>query len=205
MAKYNLRGLPRLDYICSRDELRLPLNYVMIDRGWLVATNGHILMVISGSDAGLNEDELRIAHGKALHWEQWAAMLTKHDVVEFTEECVLAVSGSETTKFPYTKPMGMEGGKFIDWRAVMAPDQLPVTAVDNIAFNPELAYKIFQVVKPMKIHPVSPKFTFSGGNKAIFFNYEEYDVYGLLMPTYRLLDHPAEIAGIYKRLKKRVK
>ncbi len=195
MSKYNHTQFPRMDYICGQD-LPEALQYVYIDDGWIVATNGNIMLVTRFTESLIDDKEIAFANKKGIHYLDWKQLCTKCDYIYFKSDVVEG--------YFHNKPVcvklynSMKKIEYPDWRKTIT-DFKKSSKINHIAFNPILASNISKAVKPITEGP--PEYTFFGREKPILVTYHNFEIYGLLMPCLSLDEAPliSENIEIFKQ------
>jgi len=96
-----------ISIICSHDEMRDNLQYVLFKDGYLWATNAHVMIKQHLSLHDFTEEEIKIMDGKCIHGSAFKLM-KKFDIIEATEKGLLCKGdykvlfeyGSEDIVFP---------------------------------------------------------------------------------------------------------
>lgn len=68
-----MNKLPKLYAVASKDELRPHLNYILIESGYAIATDGNIMALCDLKDF-LNDNEIQMLEGFLIHKDQWKTL-----------------------------------------------------------------------------------------------------------------------------------
>lgn len=178
--KYNFKGRP--DRACSTDELRPAMNYIFIDEGNMIATDGQILVKIPLSLGGLIGDVSQL-HGWLIHKNQYTEML-RYDILRVTGPGeITGIKGSKFATFRTVFRLNADM-KFVDYKHVLGfePESIP-----KIGVNAKLLAKLISCFEGIDL--IGFKMEFQGPSRAIHFHSTGQDKsFGLLMP-YMLSDY----------------
>lgn len=173
--KYNFKGRP--DRACSTDELRPAMQYILIDGGFMIATDGHMLVEIPLDISDVMGD-LSLLNGWMIHKNQYVEII-RYDSVQVSGPGELtckkwAMGCSFTAVFKLSQEY-----RFPDYRAVLNFDPQPVSKIGvNAKLLPRLI-SCFEGIEDL----IAFRMEFQKPSSAIHFRSTgEDNSFGLLMP-----------------------
>lgn len=185
--RLNFKGRP--DRACSDDILRPQMNYIYIDNGVMVATNGHILVKIPICYSDLMGD-LELLNEHYIHPRQYREMLT-YDVLQVTGKGEITarrdgVSYNTVFKLSTCDSIGI----FPNYKAVMSYKK---ESLGFVGLNISVLKKFLSCFDGIEgIGNLIVKI--QNPSKSVHMHYEgSEDVFGLIMPT-MLCDESKKVA-----------
>lgn len=140
------------------DDLRPVMSHVYFDKGYMIATDAHILIkaaVLHYSD--FDQSEVEILNAKMIHKNTFKKLLSLK-MVQITEEGIVDLATKDVYKFADTTD------KYPNYEAVIPSGTGPVS---EIGINPKLAEKLMKTLS--KIGSYSLRMCLRAPNEAIVF------------------------------------
>jgi len=177
-AKYNFKGRP--DRACSTDELRPAMNYIFIDEGCMVATNGYILVRIPLDFSDLIGD-IQLLDGWLIHRQQYIELL-RYDSVSITGEGELrAVKGGSFESFSATFKLKhkSQADRYPDYKNIL---DYKSEAIDKIGVTKSVLKTFLSCFDGLDTNRFAMKLQSKG--RAIHFHSDGNDeIFGIVMPA----------------------
>lgn len=146
----------KINSVCGKDDLRPIMQMVYFNAGYMYATDGHVAVKAKVAEfADFDENEVELLNEKFLHKDIFKKVLSCKMVKVREDGIVDMIHG---TVYPWAK----EDGKYPNIEAVI-PKEFVETP--EIGLNPDVAKRIFDVLKTGIFYGV--KLKFSGSNKPI--------------------------------------
>lgn len=174
--KLNFIGRP--DRACSLDELRVSMNYILIDDQCMIATNGHFLVKIPLSLSNLSGDT-NLLEGYMIHRKQFMELL-KYDIIQLINEGeIRASTDGFHTIFKLAKSTDFTPN-YPNYKSILNFEKNPISEIGVNQFVVKQMMTCFDGID----HVGNWRMNFQAANKSIHFTSEAYDdLFGLIMPV----------------------
>lgn len=171
----------KLSLMCGNDDLRPIFDYLIFDKGYIIATDGYILFRQSLKLYNFEDHEISIMNGKAIHKKVFDEIL-RYDIVSVQENNFVCSKGKIVAKFEMTNLAALEL-KFPNYEPLLNEAINSKGEINEIGLNINLLSKIKSVTKAEN---GVVRFKFYQKNRAVLINgielsYDEEII--LLMPT----------------------
>ena len=174
--------IPKLSKICSKDELRELLNYVLITKNDVVATDGQALVMHPVNELFSDEFIKAIPDRIFIHFNNWKLLEKPHFGVQFVNNQIEIIYSGYSVFIPY-KTEDDIGKKFPDYETLFDVEE---KEVNEIAINPVYLRLIESAMfRPYDIKVM--KFHFKGIEKGIVIKNTMNKAKAILMPC-RIFD-----------------
>jgi len=177
-AKYNFKGRP--DRACSTDELRPAMNYIFIDDGCMIATNGLILVRIPLDFSDLIGD-IQLLNGYYIHRQQYVELL-RYDSISITGEGeIRAGKNTGFDSFSATFKLKNESqlDRYPDYKKAI---DYKSEAIDKIGVTKSVLKKFLSCFDGLDTNRFAMKLQSKG--RAIHFHSDGNDeIFGIVMPA----------------------
>lgn len=171
--------LPKLQKITSTDELRLPLQYVLIEDGVATATDGHKLMRVNVSDSinGVESLDNRLIHGDA-----WKLLTKSSHINALPSGNLQAKYGQieiEVASYPNN---GSKVEQYPNYKSILENYKKEnLKKLTRISFQPEYINDI-RIAMNLPGNGNALKLFFFGESKAILIFNDLFDGFCIVMP-----------------------
>lgn len=173
-------SLPKLHLACSDSELRPSLNYVLVTKDNIVATNDRILVVHKTKDVFNDVFIASMPERFLIHYKSWQQLCRKHDKIRFIDGLI---EQTVDTCVHIFKPIyETEEFKYVQWEAAI-PKTKP-SPIKNIGVNPNLLKRLSDAMSLDDSYMGLILF-FYDKHKAIYVKHKniENNSYGIIMPV----------------------
>jgi hypothetical protein len=164
-----------MNLACSKDDLRPVLQHVYFDSGFMLATEGHILVKAAVQHfSHFDKSEVDTLNGKFIHKNTFKKIIACEQVI-ITENGVQDLATKDVYAFSNVEQ------KYPNFDSVIPTK---VEAIESIGINPKIAATLMKVLSNPEITTI--KLEFSGVNKGIKITtpgYNEGTIYCVLMPA----------------------
>lgn len=148
----------KVTVVCGSDDLRPIMQHVFFDDGFLICTDGHILLKQSLKQNIFYDEEISIMNGKYLHRNAFDEVF-RYDMVTVSEDGFTCRKGGVECLIKFSEPDGV----YPKWKAVL-PENKNKGSVDEIGINVNLLNRINKITLSYK---KAMKFEFHGKNRGI--------------------------------------
>ena len=139
--------MKKLHLVVSKDVLRPALMHIEVKKGFVWATNGHILVKfpineVFGNDSGITEDDCFYINGK-----EWGKFKF-HNAMYFTfENSILSAKDNKGNSLGTLKTISFNelDGRYPDCNSILPSEKRELEAINQISFNHDLYYNLIEV------------------------------------------------------------
>lgn len=174
--RINFNKKCRIDKVCGSDRFRPTFDLIYFEDGNMIATNGHVLMVLCLYECStFCEQQINLLNGKYLHKKDYQSLL-KEEVIVITEDGFLIKNDGREKTIKFVNPTI----KFPDYKKLFDRKKGDVNAIGLSASMMNIIASAF----PFD----TIKLEFTSNREAIYISpaRSEYESKGLIMPC--LLD-----------------
>ena len=167
--------LPPIHKACGSDDLRPVMSYILIDEGYAIATDAHILVALDLFETCLEKKTIEALNQKLIPKEFWKLMSKTMLVPQGIEVEEKQMSFINKQGFRITCPFGTDN--YPNYKAILVKDK---GSVERIGLNPILLMSVFECLGK----PINLRLHFLSESKAIMvYPNTGSNSYALIMPV----------------------
>lgn len=175
--------LPKIHYACANNGLRESMEYILVTKDEVAATNGTILVVHKTSDIFDSDFVFNMPERILIHKNQWKLLCDNALTISIDEYCIAVQYEGYKVSYPISTEERL-GIKYPKYNSVF-PKKEDVESIDSIGINPVILYQLSQAMLTAASSSNGLKFEFYGKARGILITPVDYsnNAKALLMPV----------------------
>jgi len=157
--------LPKLHYACCSNSLRVTIEYILVTKDEVVATDGTMLVVHKTSDIFDSDFIANMPERFLIHRTQWRLFCNNALAISFENNFICVVYDGYKVNYPISTEEQL-GTKYPKYNAVF-PKKEEVEAIDSIGLNHIKLYNLSQAMFSSVSSASGLKFEFYGKTRGI--------------------------------------
>lgn len=153
MKTNNLRACPKIHLACANDGLRPIMSHVLIAKGEVVASDGHMLVILKTESVFEEEFIYEMPERFLIHRDSWTHLVKKHKTLKYMADAkeIAIIYDSHIVKIPAIfeeVPGALESLKYPNYTAIL--NQVS-ESVDQIGLKPCFLHTISKIFESKNV------------------------------------------------------